>query len=141
MPDDHIYCFTLPVEPVGQRRPRFVSRGKYTKAYKAKKQQADESKLLGLLYSLKPAKALEGAIELKITAYFPIPKSWPKWRRLAALNGEVRPATIPDWDNIAKMLCDVLNGVWWRDDRQIVGALVRKYYSDNPRWEVEIKEV
>jgi Holliday junction resolvase RusA-like endonuclease len=57
------------------------------------------------------------------------------------LDGEIRPAKKPDWDNIGKMLCDVFNGVFWHDDAQIVGAMVRKQYSDKPRWEVEIREV
>jgi len=135
---DSTIRITLDVEPRGQMRPRFFSRGKIQKTYKHEQQKAEESKLLGLLYENKPKQPLDCAIELSITAYLPIPKSWPKWKRKAARSGEVRPDKKPDFDNVAKMICDVFNGVFWKDDAQIVGAFVRKVYSDSPRWEIEI---
>jgi len=130
----------LPVEPKGQMRPRFTRIGKFHKAYKAKNQKAEESKLLGLLYEHKPEQPLDGPLELSVVAFMPIPKSWPKWKQKAAINNEIRPDKKPDWDNVGKQICDVFNGIFWRDDAQIVGAMVRKYYSDRPRWEIEIKE-
>jgi len=130
---------TLDVEPKGQMRPRFFSAGKFQKTYKHERQKAEESKLLGLLYQHAPQKPLECAVELSIRAFLPIPRSWPKWKRTAATEGKVKPGKKPDWDNIAKQICDVCNGVFWRDDAQIVAATVRKEYSLEPRWEVEIK--
>jgi Holliday junction resolvase RusA-like endonuclease len=132
--------FSLPVEPKGQMRPRFTRIGKYHKAYKHSNQKAEEAKLLGLLYEHKPPHPLDGALELKVAAHIPIPKSWPKWKKQAALDGEIRPAKKPDWDNIGKQICDVFNGIFWNDDAQIVGAMVQKYYSDSPRWEIEIRQ-
>ena len=50
----------------------------------------------------------------------------------------IRPTRKPDFDNIGKVICDALNGIAYRDDAQIVDALVRKFYSDTPRVIVEI---
>jgi Holliday junction resolvase RusA-like endonuclease len=34
-----------------------------------------------------------------------------------------------DWDNLAKSVCDALNGVFYLDDGQIVGGTVKKFYG------------
>jgi Holliday junction resolvase RusA-like endonuclease len=44
-------------------------------------------------------------------------------------------------NNVFKRLYDALNGLAYRDDNQIVSATVEKWYSNNPRVEVEIKEI
>src|SRR6266498_5635691 len=45
-----------------------------------------------------------------------------------------------DWDNLAKLVCDALNGIAWRDDDQIAHALVVKGYdAANPRTEVTVQ--
>lgn len=47
-----------------------------------------------------------------------------------------------DWDNLAKSICDALNGIAWRDDSQIVLALVTKSVDrSNPRVEIAIQEI
>jgi Holliday junction resolvase RusA-like endonuclease len=75
---------------------------------------------------------LEGPLSLVVTAYFPVPGSWSKKQRAAALEHLIRPAKKPDADNLLKMM-DALNEVVWRDDAQIVDAQVAKFYSDRPR--------
>ena len=135
------FNLTIPIEPKGQQRPRFFSAGRFKKAYKDKGQKLEEAKIMGLLYGQAPQSPLEGALELEVVAYMPIPKSFPKWKQLAAQSNEIRPAKKPDWDNLAKQICDILNGVAWTDDAQIVGAMVKKFYSLSPRWEVRITEV
>jgi crossover junction endodeoxyribonuclease RusA len=45
-----------------------------------------------------------------------------------------------DWDNLAKLVCDALNGIAWRDDDQIVLALIGKAHDPvNPRTEVTVR--
>lgn len=46
------------------------------------------------------------------------------------LSGEIRPTKKPDTDNIAKAICDALNGVAYRDDAQICCLTVQKQYSE-----------
>lgn len=49
------------------------------------------------------------------------------------LQGKILPTKKPDCDNIAKIICDALNGVAYDDDKQIVALKVTKIYSDEPR--------
>lgn len=79
-----------------------------------------------------------GELEVIINAYFNIPKSWSKSKKLAALNGEIRPQTKPDVDNISKIILDSLNAVAFDDDKQITDLHIHKYYSNEPRVEVTI---
>ena len=51
----------------------------------------------------------------------------------------LRPVKKPDFDHIEKIIADSLNGVAYRDDTQIVDAIVRKFYSEVPRVEVFIR--
>lgn len=49
------------------------------------------------------------------------------------------PITPPDVDNIAKVVCDALNGVAFFDDRQVCKLNIEKYYAEIPKIEVEIQ--
>jgi len=85
-----------------------------------------------------PPKPISGAISVVIAAYMSIPASWPKKKKRQAREGEIRPTKKPDFDNLAKFVGDSLNGIFWQDDKQIVSARVMKFYSDRPRWEIEV---
>ncbi len=53
----------------------------------------------------------------------------------------LRPVTKPDMDNLLKHVKDCLSMQrFWIDDRIVVGYLAGtgKYYSERPRWEIEI---
>jgi Holliday junction resolvase RusA-like endonuclease len=65
-----------------------------------------------------------------ITAYFDIPKSTSKKKRQQMIDGELMPTKKPDIDNIAKIICDALNGVAYKDDTQVVELIMRKKYTD-----------
>ena len=75
-------------------------------------------------------------VDMRVIAYLPIPKSKPKTVQQKMRSGEIRPTVKPDFDNIGKLIADALNGVAYDDDKCIVDAQVRKFYSDNPRTEV-----
>jgi Holliday junction resolvase RusA-like endonuclease len=48
------------------------------------------------------------------------------------------PTKKPDADNILKLAADSLNGLAYVDDKQIVSAVIHKFYSDRPRLEINI---
>lgn len=77
-----------------------------------------------------------------ITAYYPIPKSTTKKDRQLIAEGKLFPTKKPDADNIAKVICDALNGVAYSDDTQIVRLAVRKIYTEHqPRVRVFLEEI
>ena len=51
---------------------------------------------------------LDGPIGVRIFVMLPVPKSWSKKDRDAALSGIIKPTSRPDWDNYAKAI-DALN--------------------------------
>lgn len=79
-------------------------------------------------------------LDVRVIAYYSIPKSISKKKRQAMLDRQIRPTKKPDADNIQKVICDSLNGLAYRDDAQIVDCQVRKFYSDRPRVVVTILE-
>lgn len=83
----------------------------------------------------------EGPLGVNISAYYEIPKSMSKKDKEAALYGKLFPTKKPDADNIAKVICDALNGLAYKDDKQIVDLNVRKRYANTengPRVIVDI---
>ena len=80
-------------------------------------------------------------LELFVKAYYKIPKSASKKKRMAMLSEEIRPTKKPDGDNILKAVADALNGVCYKDDKSIVKMSIEKFYSDVPRIEVIVQEV
>lgn len=44
---------------------------------------------------------------------------------------EIMPTKKPDCDNVAKMICDALNGLAYKDDAQIVNLNVLKAYTSD----------
>lgn len=80
---------------------------------------------------------LDGPLALHMELHLPIPASWSAKKRAAALSGEIQPTVKPDFDNGAKCI-DALNLLVFVDDRQIVDARIRKFYSDRPRTIVRV---
>lgn len=79
-----------------------------------------------------------GPLSLTVMAYMPVPKSWSKKDRDAALSGKIRPTVKPDWDNIGKMT-DALKDVVWKDDTQVVDGMVVKFYDEKPRLYIKVE--
>lgn len=132
--------------PQGKGRPRFrvvkpKRGGEFVNTYTPSATRKYEEQLRAEAVRRMGARPpLSGALAVVVHAYMPIPESWPRRKRQAALDGLVYPATKPDWENIAKTL-DAFNGVVWEDDRQIVDGRVIKVYSDKPALFVEVRTV
>ena len=50
----------------------------------------------------------------------------------AAIAGVIQPTTKPDVSNIVKGIEDALNGIWYKDDSQIVHEYSMKQYAREP---------
>lgn len=95
-----------------------------------------QSELMWLLMPHRPLKPLEGAIILDVKWVYPFRKSEPQKNRYDGLPCVTRS----DADNLCKLLLDCMTRLgYWLDDAQIFDLHFTKFYSDNPRIEIEIK--
>jgi len=125
-------------KPMGKQRPRFNT--KTGKAYTAGKTVNYEN-WVRLCYQQQCAgEKLTGEIVAFINAYYTIPKSTSKKNKKDMLTGNIRPTIKPDVDNIAKVILDSLNGLAYKDDKQIVFCTISKWYGENARVEVILEE-
>lgn len=128
--------------PVGKRRPKFSTIHGYAQAVKPKEDVIYENLVKVCFTQAKPTDydLYDKPLRVEITAFFDIPKSFSKKRIEEALEGLCSPLKKPDADNIAKIICDALNGVAYKDDTQIVELRVRKIYAAEPSVSVLIDE-
>lgn len=77
---------------------------------------------------------------LLVHVFKPVPESWTKREKEAALAGAIRPTSSPDGDNHLKVVQDALNKIVWVDDSQVVDARVIKVYSAKPALRIEARE-
>lgn len=133
--------FTVYGEPVAQGRPRATSVNGHVRLYDPKKSRDYKQYIRLVASEHKPDKLFEGPLSMKVAIYKPTLKSFSKKKRQAAEKGEIRPTTKPDVDNYIKAIKDALKSVIWKDDSQVVELHVSKWYSENPRIEVEIEEI
>ena len=134
--------FTVLGEPAGKGRPRFSRQGPFVRTYTPDKTVAYED-LVKLEYhrQCKGFRFDDGQpLDMRVTAYYSIPKSVSKRKRQAMLDHKVRPMKKPDNDNIVKMVQDALNQIAYRDDVQIVDCQLRKFFSEEPRVVITIQE-
>lgn len=125
---------------MGKQRPRFARTGRYVKTYTPKKTANYENEVkLAYLSRLnnKDYKEYVGRIKVSIWAFFKPPKSYSKRKYNELLETEYLKK--PDADNIAKIICDGLNGIAWKDDSQIYELEVHKYYDEEDKVIVEIE--
>lgn len=128
--------FIVPGTPQGKGRARSTMRKRrdgiaIAAHYTPAKTRAYEQSVSAAAHRAMLGKPLfSGPVSLMITAFFEPPKSWPKWKREAALLGDIKPTGKPDLDNILKAIKDGLNGEVWKDDSQVVSVGGTKTYSE-----------
>ena len=81
---------------------------------------------------------IEGAVECYYSFEMPIPSGTSKKKRELMITGHLRPIKRPDRDNLAKLASDLLLGIVIKDDSQIVGGQVGKWFSETPRTLIRI---
>lgn len=134
--------FTVKGKPQGKARPRFSPRSHTI--YTPSKTTAYE-RIIALEFKTAGGKCLPAGhyVAVDVLAFFPIPKSYSRHKRQDCIDGKIRPDKKPDSDNILKVVLDGLNGYAYDDDKQIVEAICRKYYTGDEEgyiW-VAVREV
>lgn len=133
--------FTVMGEPKGKGRPRFC---RNTGHAITPKDTVNYETLVKMEYTQACGELMfpdDAMLDMRIKAYYSIPKSASKKRHAAMLSGDIRPTKKPDMDNVIKIIADALNKIAYRDDTQIVDCQVRKFYSEKPRVEVMIQTI
>lgn len=127
-------------KPKGKQRPRFYRGHAVTP-----KDTREYEELLATMWKVHKCGYFgEKPIKVSIRAYFLVPKSYTKKKKLMIALGNIFPIIKPDADNIAKIVLDGLNGVAYKDDSQVVGLHCIKRYTFSQEREgiiVDIEEV
>ena len=155
--------FTIPGEPHGKARPRSTARIIYRNGkpeaivtvHSDPAMRKLEAEVLRHFREAFPDHVpWTGAVMLRFTAVFPIPTSWPKKLQEAARGGQVYHTSVPDKDNIEKLIVDALtppkakpgkppvspHGYAWVGDSQVQGGGVKRY-GLVPRVDVELSSL
>lgn len=131
-------CIELAGPPRGKGRGRAVSVAGHARVYSDPATVKYESQLrYAATVAMAGAPPIEGPVVVVMWVRFPVPESWSKKKRALALAEEILPTVKPDADNSLK-LCDALNEICFRDDKQIVMATVVKQYSERPGMTIQI---
>lgn len=124
------YTFCVPGKPKSKQRPRF-----YNGVAVTPKQTVNyENWVKTCFYQNYPVhpEPTDKPLDVHITAYFIKPKS----------NKNNHPTTVRlDCDNIAKIILDSLNGIAYKDDKQVISLEISKKWGDKEEVWVCIDEV
>lgn len=117
--------FFVPGKVQGKARPRFSS--KSGTVYTPGKTKSYERQIAEA-YEAQHGPCFEGAVMVVIEAVFSIPKSWTRAKKAEAAAGKLAPGK-PDVDNILKVVLDGLNGIAYKDDKQVTMTQCKKIYT------------
>lgn len=144
--------FTIEGAPVGKARPIVTRTVTYTPAKTARYEDLVRYTAIN---SFKGIFDKDEPLDVKIMAYFEVPKSLSKKRKALCLSNQELPTKKPDADNVGKIIMDgmnpkmkrdkrlhkmveVMRGIY-HDDKQVTTLLVKKRYAERARVDVRIK--
>lgn len=142
-----LFSLTVHGQPVGKPRPKATVVGGHARVYTPSAGQRYEYMVRETYLANHQAKPSCSPLRIEIKAFFGLNKADydskgnPNKKGKAKLSGACACAKKPDFDNIAKIVVDALNGIAWVDDCQIVSASVSKRYDASPRVEVVAYEI
>lgn len=122
----------LPGEPIAKMRPRFSRKGTYDPQHREK--HASKFQVLSQVNKFAVPFASCVPIEIEIDFYFSIPSGKENLHRWDLLYHTSKP----DYDNLEKWILDVMSGIVYNDDRQVIQCTTKKKYCENPRTEIYI---
>jgi len=130
--------FTVPGDPVPQPRHKITTRGRFAHAY-IPKSHAIHAYREAIAKAARDAGATPTEREpltLTIELVFKRPASHYTKQGLRK-GAPILPR--PDVSNCQKGIEDALNGIAWKDDKQIGKAIVEKTYGDEARTTVRVQ--
>jgi len=133
-------AFVVPGTPVGKGRPRFAKRGNFVSTYTPEKTASYENLVKVLAQEAMQGRALmDGPVSMGLVIEVTPPESWSQKKKRAALAGEIRPTSKPDIDNVLKGICDAMNEIVFKDDKQICEVSINKRYAELARAVIDVR--
>jgi Holliday junction resolvase RusA-like endonuclease len=130
--------FVIPFAAVGKGRPRFFQGRAVTPA---KTRAYERAVALLAKAAMRGRLPFSGPVRVAIDIDVEVPRSWPKYRRIAALARKIFPTVRPDLDNSAKAIADAMNAIVYEDDTQIVKAELSKQYASDAAVRVTVEQI
>ena len=133
---------TIITVPFGARRPRATKQGLGIRVYAHPNDTRDKGAFLALLRPILDDFGYDfslilGEVEIKFNFFMPIDSNFTNAQRVLAEMKYIRPLRKPDTDNLQKMYLDAMSGVMYDDDIQVVSLGGEKWYSVEPRIEMD----
>jgi len=125
--------FVVYMEPKATPRPR---KGFYGNFYVS---GASDNKKFFKKYLKSDINLIKTPVKFTCKSYLPIPKSMHPVDKILAEMGLIYPTGKPDWDNVGKAYCDMIQGTLIYDDSLVVEGTSIKRYSSKPRIEITLE--
>ena len=134
-------CLIYNINPVPASRPRVTRWGTYYgKRYNKFKEEMKENTSYECRHNLKNTIIwLEDLIYADMTFFVPMARSWSK-KKKSLKNGQFCDNNA-DLDNYEKAILDSLNGIYFKDDRQIVSQKSQKIWADKGKIKIILREI
>lgn len=123
--------FVVPGHPFGKQRSRSTKSGRHYTPQETVRYE--NLVMMQAMQAMGDRPPVDIDVGMMFVAVFPIPKSFTKAQRAAALADELRPTKKPDKSNIEKALEDGMNQIVFKDDSQITeSGGSKKIYGEVP---------
>ncbi len=134
-------CLTYNINPIPASRPRVTRWGTYYgKKYKNfKEEMKEKTSYEDRRNTMNTIIWLNGLIFADMTFFIPMAVSWSK-KKKSLKNGEFCDNNA-DLDNYEKAILDSLNGIYFKDDRQIVSQKSQKIWADKGKIKIILREI
>ena len=134
-----MFIFEIIGDPVPQKQLRCACAGGKPRLYSPSTK--DKEKIRWQVKPFAPQEPLAGAIEMTLYFFLPIPKRTASKTRKAMINRIILPTVYPDEDNLAYIVTNALKELVYKDDRQICAKHVYKFYGEEPKTVIKIREI
>jgi len=133
---------TILGDPKPQKRHRSTKVGGFIRQYDPSK--SDKGDFLSIIQHHAPKVPFDVPLKMEIWLYFSRPKAhYGTGAKSTTLkpNAPVWHTSKPDFDNVAKFICDAMCGVFFKDDSYVVDVVIKKQYCEKPRIEITLDTI
>jgi Holliday junction resolvase RusA-like endonuclease len=113
--NEEVFRMSGELKAISKQRPRTGKAGHFFTPKRTRDYERAVREMAEVFVTDPPA---DFPVHMSIEIVHAVPKSWPVWKRWAALNKFIFPS-VGDLDNKVKAISDALNGIVYIDDIQI----------------------